>query len=608
MADIEDGFRRALAKFSTRLTKNEEQSFQFATLEEARNALAIIQGEQRKRKENMNLTRLQSFLEAMEQFSKTLELFLNVSPFVAFIWGPMKFLLQVASSWAHAFDTLLGAYEQIGENMPLLERYRDLFKDNPHVQRALAAIYDDILEFHRKALRLFSRPTWKQLFRSTWSDFKTSFQHIVNDLRRHKDLIESEANIVEYQEAQAHRTQAFQSLRTLLDTDRQTKLVSVVDWLSISDVRTDHDAATMVREEYPTTGTWIRELSSLKAWQEDDIPPNVLFWIYGIPGAGKTILASSLIENQFQMQGQAATVLYFYCKSDDSTKNSFLSIGRTLLGQLLQQNIDILLPILYERMIESCESSLRSLRYCQELLDLALQSVGRTYIFVDGLDELDPAQRRQVTPWLVSRVQSYQNQEPGRCRVLFVSQEENDIKRSLSMATTLRITGSDIEPDIRTYVELWGRRIQEKFHLEDEKCKYLKQTTAESSHGMFLYAKLVMQNLYSQASLKNLLFEMQPRIFPKGLEQAYERVVKRVYENPNTAEGIEARRLLNWTVCAKRPLRWHEIQGAVAIDLDAGEVDIKSHLAYDNAKEICGSLVNVLKDNSVTLVHGTARQ
>ena len=43
----------------------------------------------------MNLSRIQSFLEAMNQFGKVVEMFLNVSEAVAFIWGPMKFLLLV---------------------------------------------------------------------------------------------------------------------------------------------------------------------------------------------------------------------------------------------------------------------------------------------------------------------------------------------------------------------------------------------------------------------------------------------------------------------------------------------------------------------------------
>jgi len=105
----------------------------------------------------------------------------------------------VASAWADAFDTLLDAYQQLAENIPLLEQYHSLFESNPRMASILAVIYEDILEFHQTALRVFKRPSkitswyrgfsililylaWKQLFRSAWKDFKTRFQHILNDL------------------------------------------------------------------------------------------------------------------------------------------------------------------------------------------------------------------------------------------------------------------------------------------------------------------------------------------------------------------------------------------------------------------------------------------
>jgi len=45
--------------------------------------------------EAMNLARVKSCLEAMHQFGQVIEIFLNVSDAVAFVWGPMKFILLV---------------------------------------------------------------------------------------------------------------------------------------------------------------------------------------------------------------------------------------------------------------------------------------------------------------------------------------------------------------------------------------------------------------------------------------------------------------------------------------------------------------------------------
>lgn len=42
-----------------------------------------------------NLSRILGFLEAMKQFGAVVEVFLNTSDILAFVWGPLKFLLLV---------------------------------------------------------------------------------------------------------------------------------------------------------------------------------------------------------------------------------------------------------------------------------------------------------------------------------------------------------------------------------------------------------------------------------------------------------------------------------------------------------------------------------
>ena len=95
MVSVEDTFRATLSNFKKRLTSKEQDDFSFSTLEDVRKEISRIQSEQGNEKKMMNMTRLQSFLEAMDQFGKVIEVFLNASQFVAFIWGPLKFILQV---------------------------------------------------------------------------------------------------------------------------------------------------------------------------------------------------------------------------------------------------------------------------------------------------------------------------------------------------------------------------------------------------------------------------------------------------------------------------------------------------------------------------------
>ena len=95
MASLENSLRVVLSSFTKRLTPKELDDFQSTTLKDVRLEIDRIQAEQASRKEMMNMPRIQSFLEAMEQFGKVIEVFLNSSQFVAFIWGPVKFVLQV---------------------------------------------------------------------------------------------------------------------------------------------------------------------------------------------------------------------------------------------------------------------------------------------------------------------------------------------------------------------------------------------------------------------------------------------------------------------------------------------------------------------------------
>jgi hypothetical protein len=88
--------RNAITKFRARLTGQLLLEFEGTTYDQLCSEIIRIQREQEGSKTMMNLSRIQSFLEAMEQFGKIIEVFINVADMVAFVWGPIKFLLLVS--------------------------------------------------------------------------------------------------------------------------------------------------------------------------------------------------------------------------------------------------------------------------------------------------------------------------------------------------------------------------------------------------------------------------------------------------------------------------------------------------------------------------------
>jgi hypothetical protein len=95
MANPQSPFEDILVNFKKHLTTKELEDFEFVTLKDVQVAVLGIQRDQENLKTMMNMTRVQSFLEAMTQFGKVIEVFANAHIFVCAVWGPMKFILQV---------------------------------------------------------------------------------------------------------------------------------------------------------------------------------------------------------------------------------------------------------------------------------------------------------------------------------------------------------------------------------------------------------------------------------------------------------------------------------------------------------------------------------
>ena len=79
-------FDTSLSNLRGKLTQKEIQDFQFASLDELRAAMDDVQQQQVRRGSLQCLIRIQPFLLAMEQYGKVVEVFLNTSDILAFVW------------------------------------------------------------------------------------------------------------------------------------------------------------------------------------------------------------------------------------------------------------------------------------------------------------------------------------------------------------------------------------------------------------------------------------------------------------------------------------------------------------------------------------------
>lgn len=169
-----------------------------------------------------------------------------------------------------------------------------------------------------------------------------------------------------------------------------------------------------------------------------------------------------------------------------------MSVLKGLIDQFLHSKSSSI-SICNARRATSNEPILRAnTKLAKKLLEDLCLITPKTFMIVDGLDECDHGERKEITGILMELVGLCNASDPGKLRVLLVSQYSPEIYKSLhsSVATNLRpgilkIAETDNRGDIETYVALWVVQIAQKFQpVSKELREYLHNVTVNNSKGM----------------------------------------------------------------------------------------------------------------------------
>ncbi|KAI1629298.1 hypothetical protein EDD37DRAFT_616633 [Exophiala viscosa] len=592
-------------KFKSDLTPRQSADFGNATLKSLRVVLVRIEKEQAERWKAMNLPRAGAFSERLQQLGNTSN-FSIIGDVLANIWGSMQFLLQATASSVEAFEALLNAYEEINNAISLDGEDVRWLSQSPEGDNALAKVFDNIMQFHKHVLQLLTIPTWRQIFASLWEEFTFRKDHIIHDLRRYQQLVRTRAAAAEFHEHHWKRKQALRELDQRETQRMEGHLAAVLRWLGGTDNDTDHEDVRTVRQSSPGSGQWFLKHPKFVSWREDDVPQNPGLWLCGILGAGKTVLASAAIDEC--KQAQNAHTAYFYSRHGDPQRTTFTPILKSILRQLATSDQkQKFLPWCHDQFHLGNQLS-PSEKACRTMLRMMVLTLDKIFLIIDGLDECEQQDRKLLLSFLAELVSECDVQDPGKLRVLLVSRDEPDIRRSLPDFVQIAVKPADNERDIKHFINGWRQRIQAKFEeLEEADLDYICTSTLNRAEGMFLFAKLVMENLHEQDTLEDLRPQFSPDNFPEGFDQAYARILDRISKDINPGRLATARKILGLMICAKRPLKWHEIQCALSTNAADGTVDFAQRRSRTHIREICGSLINDISGDRLELVHSTAR-
>ena len=218
-------------------------------------------------------------------------------------------------------------------------------------------------------------------------------------------------------------TQTGENVTALKKGQDERRFQGIIEWLSPIDAR----KAQADKRGVPHTGSWFFHREEFHNWISGTEP---LVWCYGIPGAGKTTLASTAVDKVRELhEGHRVLVMSAFCKYDEPSTQSLGLLLASLLKQALQISSDSMpeLEAAYDR--HRREQSHPSANEVCTLLQLALNRFDKAFLVLDGLDELkSSADREQLLNYI---------QNLDGLRLMLMSRRYDDIACRFGRSSTL---------------------------------------------------------------------------------------------------------------------------------------------------------------------------
>jgi len=86
----------AFGRFAATVSPDDQRTFNNTELRDVREEALRIERQLRARRSQRNMARLEPFLRGVEHYSKVVEVLCNGTPYLSWIWAPVKLMLMVS--------------------------------------------------------------------------------------------------------------------------------------------------------------------------------------------------------------------------------------------------------------------------------------------------------------------------------------------------------------------------------------------------------------------------------------------------------------------------------------------------------------------------------
>ena len=243
----------------------------------------------------------------------------------------------------------------------------------------------------------------------------------------------------------------------------------ILKWLAKVDPFTNHTAARNKHE--PDTGEWFISSHDFTSW----MLPGRSLWLHGIPGAGKTVLCSTIIES-IKSRSPHVTCLYFYFDFSDFQKQNVNNMLYSFLAQLSATSV----PSEIRHLYDICGRGTReaTINELSGTLISIMRQMNKIYIVIDALDEC--SDRKTLLQILKTWC------EMKDINTLFTSRREHDIGLVLTGIVDYEIPIEDerVDVDINLHVRRCLRDDPDLNNWQDDLKSTIIQTLTSKAKGM----------------------------------------------------------------------------------------------------------------------------
>jgi len=364
----------------------------------------------------------------------------------------------------------------------------------------------------------------------------------------------------------------------------------------------------------PGSCKWVFEESEYNSWLSSK--HSDFLWLYGHPGTGKTMLATSLVESLLDRAKVAGSMIvaYHFCEHQHKERNTPCAILRRLVSQFVEAE-----PILIKHLEEDYErlkhDMFSEFTVMSRVFKLILNDMHMNipYCLIDGLDECDDQSSKQLLEEFrtVFKSSGSDIEESIQFKLIVISREVAEIKVTQGELgpegcfDIISIGKEKIRSDVDNFIRNKISRLPYGKDLRNENLEPLITRLSEKAEGSFLWVALTAEQLAND-SASDILDKMQTDKPLEKMFDFYETILQRIHAiHKDTVLEI-----LELVIGAVRPLSVLELATARCVLHHNSHKEVQWEIRLALLKQdirLCRPLVTE-EDGKVVIVHFTASE